>query len=312
MRSLQLRSRAVAPGVLVVSLRNEVGHRRWSSVLESAMRQALTQVHLASTAAPVPPRSESPAVVAALYSSDAVETATSAIGRRAVRLANAGELIGSVDREGSRAVLFELGHPAFGELCTRLSAVGAHVPLVIVLPPGRLPARELLALGCLASVFVAHDARKLPDELRRAMANAVVPSDAHVVARAMADQLQGDAAALGMALYVTGTRNVSVRRATQRLGNGALRNRLRALGLARASTILGWACAVSLTWRLENEDFSLAEASRAAGFGTTRQCSDRILYPTGRTPTTLRDQCGFTGLVDEFMTVVRTRIVSGV
>jgi len=272
----------------------------------------MTQMHVIRSPAPPAARDESPTVVAALYSREAVAVATSVIGRRALRLAGAGELIGSVDHEGARALLFELGHPAFSDLCTRLSTVGTDLPLIVVLPAGRLPARELLALSCLASVLVAHDARELPGKLRRAMIRDGVPSDAHVIARALTDQLSSCAAVLGMGLYVTGTRNVSVAWATERLGYGALRNRLRALGLARASTILGWACAVGVVWRMEHEGCSLAEAARAAGFETTRQFSDRVSYHTGRTPTTLRDEYGFVALVREFVDVVGSRAFSKV
>jgi hypothetical protein len=270
----------------------------------------MTPARLACKSAPSLAGAEGPTVVAALQSCDAVTVATSAIGRRALRLANAGDLTGALDQESARALLFELGHPAFTELCTRLSAVGTRLPVVVLLPAGRLPARELLTLGSLASVFVAHDPQELARELRRAIEYGGVASDSHDIARMLVGELPSEAAVIGMGLYVTGTRNASVTQATERLGYGALRNRLRALGLARASTILGWACAIGVVWRIENEGCSLAEAARAAGFDTTRQFSDRVLYHTGRSPTALCDEYGFASLAREFVEVVSTRVFS--
>jgi hypothetical protein len=251
-----------------------------------------------------------PVVVGALFSDEALAAATSVIGRRALRVAGATDLVHSVDHDGACAVLFELGHPGFVQLCTRLAVIGSRLPLVLLLPRGAVPAADLLALSRIATFSLVYEHRELAAVLRRTMIHGVGSSDAQLVAGALDRHMPSEAAELALGLYVAGNRNVTVTETRARLGlTSALRNRLRALGLARASTIMGWACALGIVWRLEHDDCSLADAARGFGFETTRQCSDRVLYHTGRTPTALRER-GFRALVAEFVEIAVTRASS--
>jgi hypothetical protein len=250
-------------------------------------------------------------VVGALHSKVAADVAVSVLGRHGVRIADCRDLFCSVEFDGACALLFELGHPAYDEFYTRLSVLGTSIPLIIVLPAGPVSASQLLSIARLGPFSLAYDHRELPAVLRRTMTRRVASSDAQVVGQALDRHLASSSAALSLGLYVAGTRNVNVAQASARVGfRGALRNRLRVLGLARASTILGWASAMGIIWRMEQDDCSLTDAARAAGFDTTRQWSDRVLYHTGRTPTALRDQYGFRALVEEFTQIVSMRIFS--
>src|SRR5690348_7138989 len=94
-------------------------------------------------------------VVAALHSAAAVEVAISVLGRQGVRIAAGRELFSSVDHAGACALLFELGHPAFDEFCTRLSVLGTSIPLIIVLPASPVPAIQLLSVARVSSFSLA-------------------------------------------------------------------------------------------------------------------------------------------------------------
>ena len=243
-------------------------------------------------------------VIGALYSPDWITAATSVVGRRALRVASVSDVVESLDDEAARIVMLELGHPGFWDLCTRLSITGMSLPLILLLPRRTIPAEQMLWVSQLAEFAVAHSTAELPSVLRRTMMRGITTCDAHSIARSLTKSVRGEAANLGFGLYVAGSRNASVAEAEGRLGMSALRNRLRSFGMMRAATILGWAGAVSVVWRLEVERCSLSDAARAVGFETARQCSDRVVYHTGRTPTVLRDRFGFASLVDEFVSLL--------
>ena len=250
-------------------------------------------------------------VTGLLHSPTTTAAATSILGRQTLRILSAHDIGSSVEDAGACALLYEPGHPGFEDLYTRLSVVGSAVPLIVVLSNGLVHTTELLALSRISAFSFAYDPCELGGVLRRTMTRGFASSDVQIVGAALNEEFKPRAAAISLGLYVAGVRNVSVTQAAARMGfPGGIRNRLRGLGLARASTILGWASAMAVVWRMEQEDCTLAAAARALGFDTTRQCSDRILYHTGRTPSTLRDRYGFQALVDEFIDVVSTRVFS--